>query len=273
MAEQTHESSGHGTGGHKSHAPHGGGHEEGHEGAPEWLISFADNVALMMGFFVVLLAMNMAKQTAGGIGGSEEMGGSPSVEMLDFTIGMREAFNNPVSIDSQDPLDQPLVRRLIERAGTSQARDPGLEGSDHDVQSLRPSMHYGLGGSVPFAETSTQPSGSARGAIGELAGKIRGRTQVVEIRGHASSAEAAGGPAAAMRLSFERAVAVADALAAEGIDWWQMRLVICGDHERVAAFPSSAATDSTNARVEVVLTDESVPDRVPTRHEPPADTE
>ena len=49
---------GHGGGSHGGgHAA--GGHEEGHEGAPEWLISFADNVALMMGFFVILLAMNM----------------------------------------------------------------------------------------------------------------------------------------------------------------------------------------------------------------------
>lgn len=43
--EEGHGKKGHG--GHGGHG-HGGGHEE-HAGAPEWLISFADNVALLMG--------------------------------------------------------------------------------------------------------------------------------------------------------------------------------------------------------------------------------
>src|SRR6185295_16371327 len=79
-----HGGGGHGGGGHGG----GGGHEEGHEGAPEWLISFADNVALIMGFFVILLAMNMAKKTAGGIGGEANMGGHPNEanSMIDFAI-------------------------------------------------------------------------------------------------------------------------------------------------------------------------------------------
>ncbi|MCL4212087.1 MAG: hypothetical protein KJZ68_15650, partial [Phycisphaerales bacterium] len=48
----------HKRGGH-GHGHGGGGHEEGHEGAPEWLISFADMVMLMMGFFVILFALNV----------------------------------------------------------------------------------------------------------------------------------------------------------------------------------------------------------------------
>src|SRR5215831_6049600 len=89
---------GHSGGGHShSHGgSHGGGHEEAHEGAPEWLISFADNVALMMGFFVIMLAMYMAKRTAGGIGGTEAMGGTRE---MDFVLALREAFN-PINLDS-----------------------------------------------------------------------------------------------------------------------------------------------------------------------------
>ena len=52
----------------EEHVPHGammahatgGGHDEEHEGAPEWLISFADMVMLIMGFFVILFALNMS---------------------------------------------------------------------------------------------------------------------------------------------------------------------------------------------------------------------
>src|SRR5437773_3233542 len=112
MADKEHEqkegSHGHsGGGGH-----HGGGHEEAHEGAPEWLISFADNVALMMGFFVILLAMNMAKPTLGGIGGAAKNTTDSSPEMEDFAIEVRKAFNVPVDINSTNPNEAPLVRRL-----------------------------------------------------------------------------------------------------------------------------------------------------------------
>src|SRR5262245_35934857 len=77
----------HGGGGGGHHHHGGGGHGDGeHEGAPEWLISFADNVMLMMGLFVIMLAMNMAKETMGGIGGEEEFGGAPTAEMADFVL-------------------------------------------------------------------------------------------------------------------------------------------------------------------------------------------
>src|ERR1043165_6076373 len=129
---------------HKSHGGGhgGGGHDEEHAGAPEWLISFADNVVLMMGFFVILLAMNMAKQT-------EEA-------MLDFTLGVREAFNNPVDMNSKDPKEEALRQRLIQRAGRSETRSPGVKGHEHDVQSIRPSAYYALSGSVPFPENSAE---------------------------------------------------------------------------------------------------------------------
>src|SRR5262245_29481834 len=117
---------GHGGGGHRHHHGGGGGHGDGeHEGAPEWLISFADNVMLMMGLFVIMLAMNMAKVTTGGIGGEDEMGGAPSAEMADMILSIRQAFNNPVNINSTDPRDAALVKRLIERANRGKATEEG----------------------------------------------------------------------------------------------------------------------------------------------------
>ncbi|HWB20370.1 MAG TPA: hypothetical protein VG711_08735, partial [Phycisphaerales bacterium] len=78
-----------------------------------------------------------------------------------------------------------------------------------------------------------------------------------------SSAEAVNRPQQSMKLAWDRSMAVAQALVAKGVDWWQLRLVICADHDRVSQFPSTRADDRNNSRVEVVITDEVVPNKVP----------
>ncbi len=105
---------------------HGDTHEH-REGAPEWLISFADNVTLMMGFFVILLAFNMKPANKGTGGGTGEgpTGGVPA-DLVDFSVAVRSAFNNPVDLSSVDPIDLPLIRRILERRGESKANH-GLE--------------------------------------------------------------------------------------------------------------------------------------------------
>lgn len=258
----------------KKAAKHGQGHgaEDHHEGAPEWLISFADNVALMMGFFVILLALNMAKATVGGGGEKGEHGEAPKEEqMLDFAIAVREAFNNPVDIHSTDPRDAALVKRLMQRAGKSETRDPGLKGHQQDVQAIRPSDYYSVSGTVSFPENSVELSAAGRPTIAEVASKVRGLKLVVEVRGHVSSVEAMRGPETSMQLSSDRAMVVARALAEAGVDWWQMRLVVCADHDRLEAYPSNRTVDKANARVEIIITDQVVPDPVPTRYADPAD--
>ncbi len=270
MSEEAHDNpEAHGKS-HKKHgAPHGGGHDEEHGGAPEWLISFADNVVLMMGFFVILLAMNMAKQTVGGGGAKGEHGQGKTTEeaMMDFAIAMREGFNNPVHPDSKDPRDADLVKRLRQRAGQSEARDPGIKGHQQDPQSIRPSEYYAINGSIPFAENSTEIPTVSQGTIAEVAAKVRGRRLVVEVRGHVSSMEASKGEERAAKLAFERALAVARALTTEKVAWWQLRMVTCADHDRLDAFPTSRNSDKSNARVEIILTDEVLPDQVPTMYD------
>jgi outer membrane protein OmpA-like peptidoglycan-associated protein len=192
--------------------------------------------------------------------------------MLDFAIAVREAFNNPVSINSKDPKDAELVKRLIQRAGKSETRDPGIKGHQQDVQAIRPGDYYAVSGSVNFAEGSTELTAAAQPTISEVAKKAKGLRLVVEVRGHASSVEANRGAEQAMRLSAERALVVARALADRGVDWWQMRLMLAADHDRLQAYPQNRAADQANARVEIIITDQVVPDPVPTRYGEPGTT-
>ncbi len=242
-----------GGGGHKKHSGPHEAHEEAHEGAPEWLISFADNVVLQMGFFVILLAL--ATTAAKGTGSTEgqQSEGGPTSEQLDLALAIREAFNNPVDIGSSDPRDWMLVRRLRMRAmGQSDATQEGLMGREHDVQAIRRSQVYGAGGAMYFENGSSELTAEATVALKELAEHFRGSRTQLELRGHCSAAEAFGLEDRGMQLSFDRAFVVAKGLAAEGIEWSRLRITSLADNDRINATAYDEVGQRANRRVELV---------------------
>jgi flagellar motor protein MotB len=246
---------------HKKHhgGGHGGGHEEGHEGAPEWLISFADMVMLMMGFFVIMFAMNIQPKGGNAGGGGEQSDGvAAQPDMIDFAIAVRKAFHNDVDVTSNDPRDQLLIQRILasQHGGAGESKDEGTKGKDQNVQSVRQSDHFGRGTSVLFAPRTASVSEAAGKTLAELAKQLRGQATVIEVRGHVGVSEAYGDPEAAMTLASDRALAAARRLAAGGIDWWRLRVVAAGSGERVEPNPDDAAADAKNARVEVRVLDE-----------------
>lgn len=239
---------------------HGGGHAEGeHEGAPEWLISFADNVMLQMGFFVILLALNMGPK---GGGQGEAQGAAQTMEQnesfVDWALAVRAAFNNPVDPNSTRPQDAALVQRLRERQGAS---DRGRTGENERVESVRPTGFSSLGGTIRFIDGSAALSAAERDAVTQIARGIRGLRWMVEVRGHVSPAESIRDPRAGWRLSHERAYAVAAALVEDGLEWSQIRLVSSGPN---APLTEGRVYDAqalrSNQRAEIIVTNEPMPD-------------
>jgi flagellar motor protein MotB len=243
--------------GHKRKRHHGrrhGSHDEGHEGAPEWLISFADNVVLQMGFFVILLAMNMAIPGAGD--GDEGGGGKTREEaILDFAISVRESFNNPVNMTSTRPQDAPLIQRLQERR-RKEAGEGGPAGHEQEHQSPRPTGHSSLGGTVMFVDHSAGLSADQERRTRDIGQRIAGLRWIVEIRGHVSAAESFREGGRGWTLSHERARAVADVLKEAGVDERQIRVTACGDTEPVHFRAYEPGEQRTNQRVEIVVTDQ-----------------
>lgn len=259
MSEHEHSE---GEGQHKKCHCHGGGHggggHEEHEGAPEWLISFADNVMLQMGFFVILLAMNLKEPTSGGVGGKDSQG-DPPTKMIDAAISIREAFRNPVDINSTNPSDAMLVDRLRKRLAEGQTSRSGPEGDRQDMQSLRPSDYANVCGLVAFDEDSAVMSAGGAQVSADVARKVAGHRLILEVRGYVSAAEAHRSADRGMRLSYERALAVAAALEAQGVKWNQMRVVAGGDTVRVTARATTTDGHRSNQRVELVQTEEIMP--------------
>jgi flagellar motor protein MotB len=263
VAEKEHkEEHGHG-GGHGGGAHGGGGHEGEHEGAPEWLISFADNVALMMGFFVILLAMNMKVPTTGGVGGKEKNGGSPDSKMIDFVISVREAFNNPIDLSSTDPSEAAFRKRILERRQAGDSRQPEDAGNSRESQSILPTEVSSLGGAIAFDDDADALSAKGKEKAETIGGRLKGLRWIIEVRGHASPSEVYRNVEKGITLSHKRALAVAQVLVAQGVRWDQIRLVACGDNERNAKRQYDREADRVNQRVEVIVTGEPAPDDGP----------
>jgi len=248
---------------HGGHGPggHGGEHEEG--GCPEWMISFADNTALMMGLFVILLAMNMGPKATAVMGGEPsevETSASPQTEsMLDFAISVREAFNNPVDMGSSEPRDEALRERIRRKQLQGESKSPGNAGRERNVDSQRPSDYYTPGGVVSFPHNSSILTPDSRQIAAEIAAQVRGMRWVIEVRGHASVSETFRNPDKGNSLSFDRAAAVAKVLVDNGVRWSQMRLVACGDSFPAGAVSGDAAQNTSSERVQVLITQELVP--------------
>lgn len=243
---------GHGGGGH-GHG--GGGHEEGHEGAPEWLISFADMVMLIMGFFVILLAMNMQKPTTGGIGG-EGKNLTDDEAMMELALSIRAGFNNPVDMNSDNPAEAALVRYMRERAQKGDTLQPGPDGDKHDVQAPRTSDFVNITALVLFPDGESVVSDEAVTTIRQAAEQLKGTQWIIEVRGHASAAETMRDKEKSMRLAFDRALAVAQELVRAGVPWDRLRAAGCADNERAVPSARDLNGNRSNQRAEIVVTTE-----------------
>jgi outer membrane protein OmpA-like peptidoglycan-associated protein len=249
---------GDGDGKHKKHKKHHGhgAHAE-HEHEEGWIVSFADNVLLMMGFFVILLAMNMGPK---GTSDAPPSGAASAEDrVLDVAIAVREAFHNPVNMGSSEPNDQPLIRRMKERTGSGANRSKGPSGRDEKNQTIRPSDYMGEDALVQFAPRESVLSQSALKTLEEVTERTRDSRWMVEVRGHASRWESWGDVKKARDLSYERAWAVGNELVRLGLRWEQIRLVSSGDSAPAVPRARTAEDGQMNQRTEVLVLRELMP--------------
>jgi chemotaxis protein MotB len=226
-------------------------HEEGH--SEGWIVSYADLMTLLMGFFVILLSM------------AGPMDAATDPEFAKLLASIREAFKYVPPVDSKDPVDlQVLLRKMkntqgksgsSSRAGESSSDTKGVVGKHDLVTTVRTGSQTTIGGVVPFEVCSEQLSGSADGTILGIANQIRGHTNVFVVKGHTSRDEEYQLRDTNRDLAYERAVVVIRKLVEMGVVREALRAESCRDFEPRKEGAYSEVSKAENRRAEVIATE------------------
>ncbi len=235
------------------------------ESAPMWIVSFADLVTLMMSFFVVLYALKQ--------GGEKQQ--------VQTAAAIKSVFDpayDPPS-DSTSAFDQAYLRfrgrpgpPTVPATGETTKLAKGSEGTDPQVETIRAGKDIVTGTKITFGVGESKLSTESLEVIQKIAEKVRGLNNVLMIKGHVSADELALRPddSTGMALSYQRAMLVSDALAADGIDRRVLRPVACGAFEPVKVGVYDVEGQAANRRVEVFTTDYTASDYFPTNTVSPA---
>ncbi|MEX0885288.1 MAG: flagellar motor protein MotB [Phycisphaeraceae bacterium] len=231
------------------------------EGASAWVVTYGDMMSLLLVFFIMLFALSEIKKE----------------DHFDvFVEAVREAFGArggggklPTEDDPKLSLIEVLEALQHEQQGgesdRSAADDPGMEGRDIQVTTVREGLRFVVGGRITFEPGSADLSEQARRQLRQVARELRGYNNLIELRGHADAGETRE-PGSRYgdlwSLSYGRARAVMQYLTGEdvGIRTERVRLVSNADREPLVRRVQGAAQRAPNRRVEVVVLEALVED-------------
>jgi len=225
------------------------------EGAPAWMVTFGDMMALLLTFFILLQMFSELKR---------------DYEYQRVITAIKEAFGYSGGIGVL-PVDDPPLKSVIEQleqmavrnyenTKISNAQDPGVEGPQLRVTKVREGIVFTIGGPSTFDQFSAQIKPAVREQIEKLAVLLKGRRNKVVIRGHAAQKHIPDNqPWKDLdELSFARARNVKDVLLELGIDDEVFRLEAVGTREPVMPRAIEPTEVAENRRVEVILTEQLV---------------
>ena len=219
------------------------------EECPEWIFTLADLIMCMMGLFVLLWVLKESGSKAA----------TPQIaqqQEQEWFRGFQQGFQGYIPTETKDA--SPLKKLNGPGAeGASRERPQSPDGTEEMSSVIRPGREVTTGGKLLFPAGKASIDDELKTRLDRVVELIRGHRQVVQIKGHASRDDLGGDAASAetMKLSLLRAQAVADYLVAKGVDPEIIRLQGCGAFEPVRQGDSTAAGQSTNRRVEVVVSD------------------
>ncbi|HEV2947304.1 MAG TPA: flagellar motor protein MotB, partial [Gemmataceae bacterium] len=154
-------------------APQAPPEEHASEGAPEWMVSYADMITILMAFFVVMFSM----------AGTKDAKKEDPVMM-----SLRRQFGRFVGLPTSQyiPASSPLTAKAIAVKATppKEGRNQGLAGDFPRVATIRPGDQATIGGVIYFDAGATDLNDEQKRQLKTTANDLAGKPQKIEVRGH-----------------------------------------------------------------------------------------
>lgn len=223
---------------------------------PEWFVSFADMMTLLMTMFVMLMSFSEPKK-------DDKF--HAVVEQLQRQFG-KDTSQDSVALGGTRARHRTIAKSANQaRADRQQLfhggpRATGLALALPRVRIVQAGTKSTIGATIFFAEGSAQLNDQARREVREQALQMAGKSQRIEIRGHTSQQTIEVGSAYAdnWELAYGRSRAVMRYLIDEmKLDAGRIRISIAGPNEPLQTGDDPAKMHE-NPRVELYLLDEVV---------------
>jgi chemotaxis protein MotB len=226
-------------------------------GAPDWVVTYGDMMSLLLTFFVMLVSMSEV---------TEQQRYQAMVDSMHRQFGYDLSFDQ-VLPGEEKPRNSILrflatlgrARRSATMEGGDKVRAP--VGDNPRVRNVRPGKQVAMGGTFYFQDSEVELSEQNQRQLQIAAQELGGKTQKIEVRGHASHRPIPQNSTYRDHwdLAYARCRKVVQFLTDLGIDPARFRIAVAANNE-----PLYLGTDRTkqsmNSRVEVVMMDQWVED-------------
>jgi chemotaxis protein MotB len=235
--------------------------EEKPDGAPEWMVSYADMITIIMSFFVIMFALASGEAQKG----KKDRGPQQAaIDSLNHRFGPTwkpfeswglMAGNSPVKaaggkqkMKAPSPSDEDGTVKVLKRE-QARIRVPGR------------GQRVVIGGPVLFDDVARELAEPQKARLQVIAEELAGKPQEVEVVGYASARPLPPGAPSPNRsdLAYARCRQVAELLHTMKITPERIRISVAQSAEPTGA--DHAATPPDDARVDVYLSD-VLPERV-----------
>jgi chemotaxis protein MotB len=224
--------------------PHG-------EGAPEWMVSYADMITILMSFFVVMFSM---------AGSKDKKKEDPMI------TAMRRQFGRFVGVSSAEllPASSPLSTKTNGPKASPaihESKTRGLVGENTHVAMIRQGDQLTIGGVIYFKGRTSDLTDEQRLQLQASAKELAGKPQKIEIRGHTRNRPFPpdGKVHDNWDLAYQRCHKTMEYLVLLGIDPARIRIGVSAQFEPLYGGSDPALLEKNN-RVEVFMLNEFTED-------------